>query len=643
VEESLIPFHIRYPGLEYKAERVFSSDEILSIAETEIKGIRGLMLEGLMTTYSRDFYKDLAALTPMLKESTEYYFEKKAYLLYEHGQNPKVGRRIIGHAFDHEYKDEGIKVWDFMPEPVSESPDSVKYAYESVQRGEKKGFSVGAIMWRDTGLHTPPGIIIDWDIEEHSACSNPVNTGAKLHAVVELKSLQGIPVEEADLDEFENSLSEGLAEYKAGRVLSVGNEKKLRNAHMSIGEVLGQLDPMPEKQYGKTGTTKNHTAIEQFKKERKAQMPPEDINKTGSEGQGQVEKLMAELEATRGQLGVLMTAHEKIEADRRAAEMEIKARQEAETIALKEKAATEKETAEFNSKVESYLTQIRSNTRSGYAGPVFTAPMLNGMTSMNGGWGTPPSAPSTFGPNGQMQHVGRQVKMTMSGPVLETKGVYDDDTGRQLPDKIIDWLFDVKFNGARAEHKSISHPAAPTQALLEEKNMVAGYPTNAASTPAGSAGGFALPVAYLNDIVPYLVDRGSIRDYITVLPAEALVLEVPKETQPAVAASVVAPGTSKPTVDYGTDLVEVRQYCIPMIVNVTNQLLRYSRGTAERMLREKLSQVIRLSEFKYALTGTGTGQPFGIIPALTAANTADPTGFYSIVRGAGTDPAARLY
>jgi HK97 family phage major capsid protein len=222
----------------------------------------------------------------------------------------------------------------------------------------------------------------------------------------------------------------------------------------------------------------------------------------------------------------------------------------------------------------------------------------------------------------------------MAGVVPEEKSRVDAQ-GNEMPVNMIDWIFEVKSGQRRAQWLSWTEKFGQ-----KPKRSPWVFPAPRPTAP-GAAGGFALPAQYLEEIVPLLIDQFSIRSLISTYPANSILLEVPRMASHAVRAVVTAEGDTKPKRQFGTDMLAIRLYTIPQIVDVTNQLLNFSRETAEQIVREQMAEAIRLAEFYYTLQGTGTNEPFGLIPALTAANAADATQFYVISQAAGTQPTGQ--
>lgn len=589
-----IPRFIMNPEMKSMPVWYETSSEIDTIEETEYKGVRGLILQGPMSLYTKDQYQDHVLPTEMLLASSERYFNERPAVMFEHGLDKTIGYRVIGESFEHKFLDDRIDVRDFIPEP---SDNAGKKMYERILKGEYKGFSVGGVFYRDTGVHAAPGYIVDWDLDEHSVCRMPVHKDAKFFVAAEFKSEHVAQIRQA-LDEYKPTGKPGENQTR----LTINEDSEMKGVveaalpSLISSNITTEIKSMNEEEV--KALTARLEALEAEKKE--AEMKSREVEM----------KAKAEAEATR-----ILTEQAQSAAE------------EKKKFEAAVSAALEAKSKQFSTGLAMGLRMTSPQQNNGY-----NVPNLNGMTSINGGWVQHNPNAQNFGPSG---------RMTMAGEVKSTQSKFDEN-GRELPAFIIDWLYQAKYEGRRSSFNSDGGvaPVMGLQETVEGKTMTPGLTVAPlTTTPAGSAGGFVLPTAYLMDIVPYLVDVASIRNYATVLPAEALVLEVPRDTSPAVRAAIVAPGTTKPKVDYGTDLVEIRQYTIPLIVDITNQLLRHSRGTAEQFLLRKLRDAIRLAEYYYALQGTGTGMPLGVIPAMVAANTAFPTEGFVITRGTGPAPS----
>jgi HK97 family phage major capsid protein len=547
--------------------------EIDSIEAGEYKGQRGYYIRGYLTTFTHDTYNDWPILTPELKASTEDYFKSRSNLMVEHARpyrgTPPV-REKIGFVTKWEWRDDGLWHENFAPEPQGDASDLRRLVYHQIGAGEFKGFSPGGFFYRDTGQHEPPGIILDWQLYEHSICKNPVDSSALIDEIEEIKALLEPP------------------ESTAGPPGPVETDGSPDPADGAIpAQAVLSNPPVPPALPESAPTKETHVNDEQ---------KPQDPALAAA-----LERLAA-LEA------------EKKSRDDEARELKMKeeARAEAEKLAKEQIEAKAQEESRRAAMVQEYLQAELGRYQIQPMGRAMTAPAGAGRVAV-GNDGRP--------------------RYTMAGPVMESKALIGDD-GQPLPANMIEWLIQVK-QGQRAAAKI--HLEQAYEAKASGYGQI-GIPTASTFTPTGTNGGYALPQQYLNDIVPLLVDQKSIRSLITVLPAESILLQVPKVTVAPTRAVVTAEAESKPKKTIGTDMLSIRLYTIPQIIDVTNQLLTFSRATAESIIREQLADAIRLAEYYYALMGSGTNEPYGLIPALTAYNTTYPTKMFKISLGDGDTP-----
>lgn len=94
-------------------------------------------------------------------------------------------------------------------------------------------------------------------------------------------------------------------------------------------------------------------------------------------------------------------------------------------------------------------------------------------------------------------------------------------------------------------------------------------------------------------------------------------------------------GSNKDTRDFTTGNATATLFPIARIIDVGNQLVRYSEGAAEKNVRSRLGRALALAEVYYILSGTGSnGQPKGILTSLTAASSTYATALSSESRAA---------
>lgn len=94
-------------------------------------------------------------------------------------------------------------------------------------------------------------------------------------------------------------------------------------------------------------------------------------------------------------------------------------------------------------------------------------------------------------------------------------------------------------------------------------------------------------------------------------------------------------GSNKDTRDFTVGSATASLFPLARIITVGNQLLRYSEGTAERLVRNKLATAFVKAEDYYILSGTGANsQPKGILTSLAAASSTYATALSSESRAA---------
>jgi hypothetical protein len=91
---------------------------------------------------------------------------------------------------------------------------------------------------------------------------------------------------------------------------------------------------------------------------------------------------------------------------------------------------------------------------------------------------------------------------------------------------------------------------------------------------------------------------------------------VPFEQETISRAVIALPGATKENSNFIVNNYTATLYTLARIFDVGNQLLRQSGGAAEQLVRSKLARAFALGEDHYALNGTGTSQPFGLLTAI---------------------------
>lgn len=139
-----------------------------------------------------------------------------------------------------------------------------------------------------------------------------------------------------------------------------------------------------------------------------------------------------------------------------------------------------------------------------------------------------------------------------------------------------------------------------------------------------AAGGYLVPnnvVAALNE---QAVAARSVVDLFTVIDdVRGSAVDIPfEDTNTSLSRAVIAaPGATKENKNLIVNNYTATLYTLARIFDVGNQLLRHSAGAAERMVRSSLARAFGLGEDYYALQGSGSSEPYGLLTALGTSGT----------------------
>jgi HK97 family phage major capsid protein len=95
---------------------------------------------------------------------------------------------------------------------------------------------------------------------------------------------------------------------------------------------------------------------------------------------------------------------------------------------------------------------------------------------------------------------------------------------------------------------------------------------------------------------------------------------IPWEDEDVTRATIASPGSTKENKNFIVNNYTATLYTLARIFDVGDQLLRRSEGAAENLVRRKLARAVGLGEDHYALNGTGTSEPFGLLTAIGASD-----------------------
>jgi HK97 family phage major capsid protein len=137
-----------------------------------------------------------------------------------------------------------------------------------------------------------------------------------------------------------------------------------------------------------------------------------------------------------------------------------------------------------------------------------------------------------------------------------------------------------------------------------------------------AAGGYLVPNPVVTDINIQAQPGRTVVDLFTVIDGvRGSQVDVPWEQSAEARAVIALAGATKENTNFIVNNYTATLYTLARIFDVGNQLLRQSEGAAERLVRSKLARAFALGEDFYAIQGTGTNQPYGLLTALGTAGT----------------------
>lgn len=137
-----------------------------------------------------------------------------------------------------------------------------------------------------------------------------------------------------------------------------------------------------------------------------------------------------------------------------------------------------------------------------------------------------------------------------------------------------------------------------------------------------AAGGYLVPNNVVADVNLQASPLRSVVDMFTVVTdVRGSAVDIPFQSAAGSRAVIAAPGATKENSNFAVNNYTATLYTLARIFDVSNQLLRQSQGAAERLVRTDLAQAFGLGEDYYALQGTGSSQPYGLLTALGTSGT----------------------
>jgi HK97 family phage major capsid protein len=137
-----------------------------------------------------------------------------------------------------------------------------------------------------------------------------------------------------------------------------------------------------------------------------------------------------------------------------------------------------------------------------------------------------------------------------------------------------------------------------------------------------AAGGYLVPNNVVADINLQAQPGRTVVDLFTVIDGvRGSGVDIPWEQSADSRAVIAAPGQTKENSNFIVNNYTATLYTLARIFDVGNQLLRRSEGAAERLVRSKLARAFALGEDYYAIQGSGTSEPYGLLTAIGTSGT----------------------
>ena len=146
-------------------------------------------------------------------------------------------------------------------------------------------------------------------------------------------------------------------------------------------------------------------------------------------------------------------------------------------------------------------------------------------------------------------------------------------------------------------------------------------PSESKATVGGSnaAGGYLVPAPVVSAINYQATPGRAVVDlFQTVNDVRGTGVAIPFEDANSVysRAIIAGAGTLKENSNFITNSYTATLYTLARIYDVGNQLLRQSEGAAEQLVRNALGRAFALGEDYYAISGSGSSEPYGLLTAL---------------------------
>lgn len=186
-----------------------------------------------------------------------------------------------------------------------------------------------------------------------------------------------------------------------------------------------------------------------------------------------------------------------------------------------------------------------------------------------------------------------------------------------------------------------------TQIQVLNKGWVGGDSEDRALSTTGTAGGYMIPQGFLNDMVRTMKEYGAVRRVARVITTDSgAAMPFPLVNDTGNVGAILAENSQASEQDVAWTQKTLGAYMYTSkLVRVSLQLIQDSGYDVEAELRDMLGQRISRIQNQHFTTGTGTGQPQGLVTGgtsgVTAASATAITADELITLSHAVDPAYR--
>jgi HK97 family phage major capsid protein len=135
-------------------------------------------------------------------------------------------------------------------------------------------------------------------------------------------------------------------------------------------------------------------------------------------------------------------------------------------------------------------------------------------------------------------------------------------------------------------------------------------------------GGYLAPVEYVNEILANVVEWSPVRNVCRVRATTRQAIQIPKRTTTAAAAWVAETGTRVETTNPAFGMENIQSHEMYAMTKVSKQELEDSQFDLEGFLNAEFSEQFGLTEGAAFISGTGVGQPEGMLTNSSVSYTA---------------------